>query len=405
MDLRESDDDKVFRASVREFVTARLPTEIRDRVLNFRHVPRDDYVRWQRILAANGWGAPAWPVEYGGAGWNATQRNIFDEECFTAGAPRQMPFGLSMVGPVLQKFGTPAQRDYFLPRIVSMEDWWCQGYSEPGAGSDLASLKTRAECVPRDGKPFYIVNGQKIWTSFAQWANWIFCLVRTHSDGRPQEGISFLLIDMNTPGITVRPIRTLDGGHDVNEVFFENVEVPDGNLVGEEHRGWAIAKYLLGHERTNIAGLGNCKRFMLRLKEIARTERKHGKPLIDDIRFRDRIAKVEIDLIAHEWSLLRAISAESTGRPLGPEASVLKIRGSEIQQELTELIMACAGPYAVPFVPQALEPDWSEGADATAHGELLNALAPHYLDWRKISIYGGSTEIQKNIIAKLALGI
>jgi alkylation response protein AidB-like acyl-CoA dehydrogenase len=291
-----------------------------------------------------------------------------------------------MVGPVLQKFGTPAQRDHFLPRIVSMEDWWCQGYSEPGAGSDLASLKTRAECVPRDGEPFYIVNGQKTWTSFAQWANRIFCLVRTRSDGRPQEGISFLLIDMKTPGITVRPIRTLDGGHDVNEVFFDNVEVPVRNLVGEEHRGWAIAKYLLGHERTNIAGLGNCKRFMLRLKEIARTEQKHGRPLIDDIRFRDRIAKVEIDLIAHEWSLLRAISAESAGRPLGPEASVLKIRGSEIQQELTELIMACAGPYAVPFVRQALEPDWSEGADATAHGELLNALAPHYLDWRKISI-------------------
>ncbi|TDN59244.1 acyl-CoA dehydrogenase family protein [Paraburkholderia sp. BL10I2N1] len=402
MDLRESLEDKAFRASVREFVAARLPVDIRDRVLNFRHVPREDYVRWQRILAANGWGAPAWPVKYGGAGWNATQRNIFDEECFTAGAPRQMPFGLSMVGPVLQKFGTPAQRNYFLPRIVSMEDWWCQGYSEPGAGSDLASLKTRAECVPRDGEPFYIVNGQKIWTSFAQWANWIFCLVRTHSDGRPQEGISFLLIDMKTPGITVRPIKTLDGGHDVNEVFFENVEVPIRNLVGEEHRGWTIAKYLLGHERTNIAGLGNCKRFMRRLKEIARTEVKHGKPLIDDVRFRDRIAKVEIDLIAHEWSLLRVASAESAGQTIGPEASVLKIRGSEIQQELTELIMECAGPYAVPFVGEALNADWS---GETANGELLNALAAHYLDWRKISIYGGSTEVQKNIIAKLALGI
>jgi alkylation response protein AidB-like acyl-CoA dehydrogenase len=238
MDLRESLDENAFRATVREFATTRLPTDIRDRVLNFRHVPRDDYVRWQRILAAHGWGAPAWPLEYGGAAWNATQRNIFDEECFTAGAPRQMPFGLSMVGPVLQKFGTPAQQAYFLPRIVSMEDWWCQGYSEPGAGSDLASLKTRAGRTQRDGQGIYIVNGQKTWTSFAQWANWIFCLVRTHSDGRPQEGISFLLIDMSTPGITVRPIKTLDGGHDVNEVFFDNVEVPVGNLVGEEHRGW-----------------------------------------------------------------------------------------------------------------------------------------------------------------------
>ncbi|RKT14168.1 hypothetical protein B0G69_7400 [Paraburkholderia sp. RAU2J] len=402
MDLRESLEDKAFRASVREFVAARLPPDIRERVLNFRHVPREDYVRWQRILAANGWGAAAWPLEYGGAGWNATQRNIFDEECFTAGAPRQMPFGLSMVGPVLQKFGTAAQRAYFLPRIVSMEDWWCQGYSEPGAGSDLASLKTRAECVPRDGEPFYIVNGQKTWTSFAQWANWIFCLVRTQSGDRPQEGISFLLIDMKTPGITVRPIKTLDGGHDVNEVFFEDVEVPIRNLVGEENHGWSIAKYLLGHERTNIAGLGNCKRFMCRLKEIARTERKHGKPLIDDVRFRDRIAKVEIDLIAHEWSLLRVASAESAGRTIGPEASVLKIRGSEIQQELTELIMECAGPYAVPFVADALDGEWS---GETANGELLNALAAHYLDWRKISIYGGSTEVQKNIIAKLALGI
>ncbi len=408
MDLRESLDEKAFRASVREFATTRLPADIRDRVLNFRHVPRDDYVRWQRILAAHGWGAPAWPLEYGGAAWNATQRNIFDEECFTAGAPRQMPFGLSMVGPVLQKFGIPAQPAYFLPRIVSMEDWWCQGYSEPGAGSDLASLKTRAGRTQRDGQDIYIVNGQKTWTSFAQWANWIFCLVRTHSDGRPQEGISFLLIDMSTPGITVRPIKTLDGGHDVNEVFFDNVEVPVGNLVGEEHRGWSIAKYLLGHERTAIAGLGNCKRFMRRLKEIAGAELKGGRPLIEDIRFRDRIARAEIDLIAHEWSLLRVISAESAGRPPGPEASVLKIRGSEIQQELTELIMECAGPYAVPFVADALEAGWSGatgGTGATANGELLNALAAHYLDWRKISIYGGSTEVQKNIIAKLALGI
>ncbi len=402
MDLTESPAEKEFRATVREFVATHLPNDIRDRVLNFRHVPREDYVRWQRILAAQGWGAPAWPVEYGGAAWNAAQRNIFDEECFTAGAPRQMPFGLSMVGPVIQKFGTDAQRERFLPRIISMEDWWCQGYSEPGAGSDLASLKTRAERIRRDGQACYLVNGQKIWTSFAQWANWIFCLVRTDASGRPQEGISFLLIDMATPGITVRPIRTLDGGHDVNEVFFDDVVVPMSNLVGEEHCGWSIAKYLLGHERTNIAGLGNCKRFMRRLKEIASVERKHGKPLIEDIRFRDRIASVEIDLIAHEWSLLRIVSAETAGRPIGPEASVLKIRGSEIQQQLTELIMECAGPYAVPFVSEALEADWQ---GETANGELLNSLAAHYLDWRKISIYGGSTEVQKNIIAKQALGI
>ena len=399
MDLRETEHEKAFRAEVRSFVEANLPHDLRDRVLNFQHLEKADYVRWQRILAAHGWGAPAWPREFGGAAWSAAQRNIFDEECFTAGAPRQMPFGLSMVAPVLQKFGTPAQQQRFLPRILSMEDWWCQGYSEPGAGSDLAALSTRAE---RNTDGHYIVNGQKIWTSFAQWADWIFCLVRTDAGGRKQEGISFLLIDMATPGVTVRPIKTLDGGHDVNEVFFDNVRVPVENLVGEEHHGWSIAKYLLGHERTNIAGLGNCKRFMRRLKEIAASERKHGKPLLQDPRFRDRIVKVEIDLIAHEWSLLRLIAAEGEGRAPGPEASILKIRGSEIQQELTELLMECAGPYALPFVADALEPGYSGD---TAQGELLNALAPHYLDWRKISIYGGATEVQKNIIAKMILGL
>jgi len=399
VDLRETEHEKAFRAEVRSFVEANLPHDLRDRVLNFQHLEKADYVRWQRILAAHGWGAPAWPREFGGAAWSAAQRNIFDEECFTAGAPRQMPFGLSMVAPVLQKFGTPAQQQRFLPRILSMEDWWCQGYSEPGAGSDLAALSTRAE---RRADGHYLVNGQKIWTSFAQWADWIFCLVRTDAGGRKQEGISFLLIDMATPGVTVRPIKTLDGGHDVNEVFFDNVRVPVENLVGEEHHGWSIAKYLLGHERTNIAGLGNCKRFMRRLKEIAASERKHGKPLLQDPRFRDRIVKVEIDLIAHEWSLLRLIAAEGEGRAPGPEASILKIRGSEIQQELTELLMECAGPYALPFVADALEPGYSGD---TAQGELLNALAPHYLDWRKISIYGGATEVQKNIIAKMILGL
>ncbi|WP_044529602.1 acyl-CoA dehydrogenase family protein [Herbaspirillum sp. B65] len=399
MDLRETEHEKAFRAEVRSFVEANLPHDLRDRVLNFQHLEKADYVRWQRILATHGWGAPAWPREFGGAAWSAAQRNIFDEECFAAGAPRQMPFGLSMVAPVLQKFGTPAQQQRFLPRILWMEDWWCQGYSEPGAGSDLAALSTRAE---RSAEGHYLVNGQKIWTSFAQWADWIFCLVRTDASGRKQEGISFLLIDMATPGVSVRPIKTLDGGHDVNEVFFDNVKVPLENLVGEEHRGWSIAKYLLGHERTNIAGLGNCKRFMRRLKEIAASERKHGKPLLHDPRFRDRIVKVEIDLIAHDWSLLRLIAAEEEGRAPGPEASILKIRGSEIQQELTELLMECAGPYALPFVAEALEPGYSGD---TAQGELLNALAPHYLDWRKISIYGGATEVQKNIIAKMILGL
>lgn len=398
MNLSESPEEKAFRQEVRDFVATHLPADIRERVLNFKHLAREDYVRWQRILAERGWGAPAWPLSFGGAGWNSAQRNIFDEECFFAGAPRQMPFGLSMVAPVLQKFGTAAQQERFLPRILSMEDWWCQGYSEPGAGSDLSALSCRAE---RDGD-FYNVTGQKIWTSFAQWANWIFCLVRTDSSGRQQEGISFLLIDMNSPGIQVRPIKTLDGGHDVNEVFFDNVRVPVENLVGEEHRGWNIAKYLLGHERTNIAGLGNCKRFMRRLKEIAASVSKHGKPLIEDLRFRDKVVRIEMELLAHEWSLLRLIDQEQKQQGKGIEASLLKIRGSEIQQTLTELIMECAGPYAVPFTAEAMDAD--SQAD-TANGELLNALAPHYLDWRKISIYGGSNEVQKNIIAKLTLGL
>jgi len=398
MFLRESAEEASFRAEVRDFVQRELPADIRDRVLNFQRVEREDYVRWQKILHAKGWGAPAWPREHGGTGWNATQRVIFEEECFTAGAPRQMPFGLSMCAPVLMAFGTEAQKAKFLPRIIAMEDWWCQGYSEPGAGSDLASLKTRAQ---RQGDR-YIVNGQKTWTSFAHWANWIFCLVRTDSEAKPQTGISFLLIDMNSPGVTVRPIKTLDQGADVNEVFFDDVAVPLENLVGEENKGWTIAKYLLGHERTNIAGIGMCKRLMRRLKEMARTHMKRGRPLIEDPTFRDRIAQLDMQLLCHEWSLMRVISLESASKTIGPEASVLKIRGSEIQQDLTELLMDIAGPYAVPFVPEALEPD---STFDTAGDPLLNPLAGQFLDMRKISIYGGANEIQKNIIAKAILGL
>src|SRR5882762_909878 len=302
MDFRESPETQTFRVEVADFVAAHLPADIRAKVLGFLRIERQDYVRWQRILNERGWGAPSWPREHGGTGWNARQRSLFEEECFVAGAPRQMPFGLSMVGPVLQAFGSEQQQKRFLPRILTMEDWWCQGYSEPGAGSDLASLTTRAE--RRDD--VYIVNGQKTWTSFAHWANWIFCLVRTRASGKPQEGISFVLIDMTSPGVRVKPIRTLDEGVDVNEVFLDDVAVPVANLVGEENRGWTIAKFLLGHERTTIAGIGMCKRLLVRLKELARSEPKRGRLLIQDPRFRDRIAKIEIDVRAHEWSLMRA---------------------------------------------------------------------------------------------------
>jgi alkylation response protein AidB-like acyl-CoA dehydrogenase len=397
MDLQISPQERAFREEVRTFVQTRLPQDIRERVLNFRRVGREDYVRWQNILHSHGWGAPSWPVEYGGTAWNALQRNIFDEETFSGGAPRQMPFGLTLVGPVIQKYGRSDQKAYFLPKILTLEHWWCQGYSEPGAGSDLASLTTRAR---KEGNR-YVVTGQKTWTSFAHWANWIFCLVRTASGGRPQAGISFLLIDLNTPGVKVSPIRTLDGGSDVNDVFFEDVEVPVENLIGEENQGWSIAKFLLGNERMNVAALGNCKRLAHRVKEIARSESKRGRPLIEDVRFRDKLARVEMDLIAHEWSVLRTIAMEMGGEPIGPLASILKIRSSEIQQDLSELAMECAGPYALPYVMEALE---GTSRVDTASSAVLNALAAQYFDWRKISIYGGSTEIQKNIIGKMIFG-
>ena len=398
MEFQESPQARAFRAQVAAFVAERLPPDIRAKVLGFQRVGRDDYVRWQRILHEQGWGAPGWPREFDGTGWNAQQRMVFEEECFNGGAPRQMPFGLSMVGPVLQAFGSEQQKWRFLSRILTMDDWWCQGYSEPGAGSDLASLTTRAE--RRDD--VYIVNGQKTWTSFAQWANWIFCLVRTRTTGKPQEGISFLLIDMTTPGVRVKPIRTLDEGADVNEVFLDEVAVPVANLVGEENRGWTIAKFLLGHERTTIAGIGMCKRLLRRLHDFSRSERKHGRPLIEDPRFRDRVVKLEIDVRSHEWSLMRVISLEQAGEPVATEASILKIRGSEIQQELAQLLMECAGPYALPYVPEALEADFS---GETAGGAGLNALAAQYLDLRKVSIYGGTNEVQKNLIARAVLGI
>ena len=397
MDLRESAEDVAFRVEVREFVATHLPTAIRDRVLGFQRVHREDYVAWQSILHGQGWGAPGWPQQFGGTGWNARQRTIFEEECFEAGAPRQMPFGLSMVGPVIMKFGTPAQQAKYLPRIVSMDDWWCQGYSEPGAGSDLASLKTRAE---RRGD-IYVVNGQKTWTSFAHYANRIFCLVRTNAEGKPQQGISFLLIDMDTPGVRVRPIKTLDQGADVNEVFLDDVAVPVENLVGEEHRGWTIAKYLLGHERTNIAGIGMCKRLLRRVKEIAAVQVRRGRPLLEDARFREKLSRLEIQVLSHEWSLMRLISLEQSGREISTEASMLKIRGSEIQQDLGRLLMECAGADALPYAPEWLE---STASDNVPIDASLAGLAAQYFDLRKVSIYGGTNEVQKNLIARAVIG-
>ncbi|WP_313067912.1 acyl-CoA dehydrogenase family protein [Achromobacter animicus] len=396
MNLTWTPEERQFREAVRAFAAEKLPEDIRAKVLRHQRLERDDYVRWHNILADKGWGAPNWPVEHGGTGWNALQRLIFEVECFKAGAPRLLPFGLSMIGPVLMKYGSAEQKARLLPRMIRVEDWWCQGYSEPGSGSDLASLKTRAV---RDGDD-YVVNGQKTWTTLAQYADWMFCLVRTDPDARAQRGISMLLLDMRSPGVTVRPIRTLDGGHDVNEVWLEDVRVPVANLVGEENQGWTYAKYLLGHERTGIAGLGHCHRELGILKDMAARAQSRGRPLLQDSRMRDRISRIEVDIMALEMLLLR-VAASNDGTP-GPEASVLKIRGSEIQQDLAMLQMEVAGPDAWPY-----DPDWLvAGNDFHGPGpEMAAAAGAGYADMRKTSIYGGTTEVQKGIIARLVLGV
>ena len=393
MDLDYSPDELAFRDVVRTWLRANLPADLRDRVTRYRPLTRDDLVGWHRILAAQGWIAPAWPPEWGGTGWSIVQRYIFEEECGYSGAPPIVPFGVLMCGPVLLKFGTDAQKARFLPRIYDGDDFWCQGYSEPGSGSDLASLRTSA--VRRGDR--YVVNGQKTWTTLAHMADWIFCLVRTGADSdRRQEGISFLLIDMKSPGITVRPLMLMDGGHEVNEVFFDDVEVPVDNRVHEEGKGWTVAKYLLGHERMNTARIGTSMRELETLKDYAAQQRKDGRPLSDDPRFRDQIARVEIELLALSITNLRFLDAVRSGQARGAEASILKIKGTEIQQALTELMMQAAGPSM-----QSI--DATEGADAS--DDVTAALARRYCNYRKTTIYAGSNEIQRNIIAKQVLGL
>jgi len=398
MDLAFTPEEVRFRDEVRAFVRTHLPKDLSDKVIHGKRLTKDDYLRWHRALHKQGWVGHTWPKQFGGTGWNAVQQYIFEEECADAGAPQTMPFGLRMVAPVIMAFGSPAQQEYFLPRILSGEDWWCQGYSEPGSGSDLASLKTRAE---RKGD-IYVVNGQKTWTTLAQHADWIFCLVRTASDVRPQEGISFLLIDMKSKGVTVRPIIMMDGEHEINEVWFESVEVPVANRVGEENKGWTYAKYLLGHERTGNAGVGFCKRWLKQLKRFAAEQQSGGRSLLEDSRFRDRIAQVEIDLMALEITNLRVIAAEQEKKGPGPEASMLKVKGSEIQQTLTELLMQALGPHALPWQPEALEAGY---AGEIAGPEFGPPLTGDYLNFRKSSIYAGSNEIQRNIISKMMLGL
>jgi len=385
MDLDFNAEENAFRDEVRAFLKAHLPSEISTRIGRGDDSQiAQDIPRWQSILHKHGWGAPAWPKAFGGTGWTTTQQYIFETECALADAPIQLPFGLKMVAPVMMRYGNAEQHARFLPRILSGEDWWCQGYSEPGSGSDLASLKTRAV---RDGDD-YIVDGQKVWNTLGQFADWIFCLVRTDSSAKSQQGISFLLIDMKSPGIKVQPTRLLDGTHEVNEIWFDNVRVPVANRIGEENDGWTYAKFLLGHERTNIAGIGGSKRELQHLKQMAAARQLDGKPLLEDSMIASRIAQVEIDLTALEITNLRVIFDAEQKKAPGPQASMLKIRGTEIRQRIAELQVDVLGADALAFDGDS--------------DDVPRAMAD-YLNLRKLSIFGGSNEIQRNIIAQMIL--
>lgn len=398
MDLRFTPEEIAFREEVRTFFHTKIPAEIRAKVSEGRKLAREDYVTSQRILNDKGWAVPNWPVAYGGQSWSAVQRYIFMEELMQAAVPLPLQFNCFMVGPVIATFGNEAQKERFLPRIKSLEDWWCQGFSEPGAGSDLASLKTRAM---REGD-HYIIDGQKTWTTLGQYADWMFCLARTDFEAKKQKGISFILIDMKTPGVTVRPIITIDGRHEVNEVFLDSVKVPVENLVGEENKGWDYAKFLLANERTGIARIGMSKERIARIKRLAKVTPAGAGTMWDDLDFRSRLAAVEIELKALEITQMRVVAAQATRDPTKPDpaSSILKIKGSELQQATTELLVELAGPQALP----ASRPDAGHN-DAEALFAWADAAAPVYFNHRKVSIYGGSNEIQHNVIAKAILGL
>ena len=397
MDMEFSAAELAFRDEVRTFIAENYPESLRGKQDEGEEMSKEDFLSWHKVLAKKGWVAPAWPVEYGGTGWTATQKYIWSEETARADCIRLMPFGLTMVGPVIYTFGTPEQKARFLPGILSGDDWWCQGYSEPGAGSDLANLRTLAV---RDGDD-YIVNGQKTWTTMAQHADWGFFLVRTNKDVKAQEGISFLLIDMKSPGITVRPIITLGGEHEVNEVWLEDVRVPQSQRVYEEDKGWTCAKFLLAHERTGIAGIAASKRGVEKVKAIARTEMDGERTLLANPFFKRKVAELEVDLTALEYTELRSLAGENAGKGPGPESSLLKIKGSEIQQRLTELALEAVGHYGAPYFR-----GFGEGDNEHPIGpDYAHRTAPVYFNTRKTTIYGGSNEIQRNIIAKMVLGL
>ena len=401
MNLSFTPEERAFRQEMRDFFRTQIPAEIRDKAGRGEHVSKADLQTTQRAMNAAGIAVPHWPVAYGGKDWTSVQHYLWLDEMQSNSVPAPLAFNTSMVGPVIAQFGSEAQKQRFLPATANLDIWWCQGFSEPGAGSDLASLRTTAR---REGDA-WVINGQKTWTTLAQYADWIFCLCRTDpSAAKKQEGISFILIDMQTPGITVRPIQTIDGGHEVNEVWFDEVRVPFENLVGQENKGWDYAKFLLGNERTGIARIGVSKARLMRLRELAKLERVGDRPMIENRSFSEKLTALEIELRALEMTQLRVVASEkhhTKGKP-NPASSILKLKGSEIQQGTTELLLELVGPYAMPYraevEPEGDNDPMSIGPDYAAEA------APTYFNWRKVSIYGGSNEIQRNIAAKAILG-
>ncbi|SHG32314.1 Acyl-CoA dehydrogenase [Jatrophihabitans endophyticus] len=396
MDIVLSKEERAFAEQMRTFFTTEIPSEIRERLAHGGHPSREDIVTSQRIMNEHGLAVPHWPTEWGGQDWTPVQRHLWSEEMLLAHAPAPLSFNTQMIGPVIATFGSPELKERFLPKTANLDIWWCQGFSEPNAGSDLASLKTTAV---REGDE-YVVNGQKTWTTLGQYADWIFCLVRTDPEVKKQRGISMLLVDMATPGVTVRPIHLIDGGYEVNEVFFDNVRVPVDNLVGEENSGWDQAKFLLGNERTGVVAVGQTKARIKRIKQVAAETRSNGRALIDDPLFRARLTKLEIELTAIEMSVLRVLDGERRRGPGTPDpvSSVLKFKGSELQQEATELLVDVLGPAGLAYRESTDVPD---GFAALPDG-AVDAL-PTYFNWRKASIYSGSNEVQRTIIAKQIL--
>jgi alkylation response protein AidB-like acyl-CoA dehydrogenase len=392
MQLEFSAEDEAFRAEVREFVRQNLSPKLKRKAELGLRLERADYVEWFTRLYERGWITPSWPKEAGGPGWTPLQRYIFDEETLVGGAPRIIASGINMLGPVLNAFGTPEQKERYLPAIRRSETWWAQGFSEPGAGSDLASVRTTA-VLSRDNKgDHFVVNGHKVWTSYAHWCEMMFALVRTDPDAKAQEGISFLLIDMKSPGVELRPIRMLEGGTDLNEVYLDNVRVPVENLVGELNKGWSYGKYLLGHERTGIAGIGSCKQQLARVKALGKQQGVAGDPL-----FEARVSRFEIELMALEFTGLRMLSANQQSRVPAVEASMLKVRGTELRQAIYALLTEVAGPHGVPFDEVALLDQ--AGHEPPSPDDLI-AVAANYFDARKLSIYGGTNEVQRNLISR-----